>query len=90
MRITRGVLEVLAAFNHPVTIVTKSALVTRDIDILAEMARKSLAAVSLSITTLDSISPARWSRAPPRRPAVWRPCASSPMPAYPWACSPPP
>src|SRR5215472_10693438 len=38
MRITRGVLEVLAAFNHPVTIVTKSVLVTRDIDILAEMA----------------------------------------------------
>ncbi|HEX4568877.1 MAG TPA: PA0069 family radical SAM protein [Dongiaceae bacterium] len=53
MRITRGVLEVLAAFNHPVTIVTKSALVTRDIDILAEMARKSLAHVSISVTTLD-------------------------------------
>jgi len=53
MRITRGVLEVLSAFNHPVTIVTKSALVTRDIDILAEMAGKSLANVCLSITTLD-------------------------------------
>jgi DNA repair photolyase len=53
MRITRGVLEVLAAFNHPVTIVTKSALVTRDIDILAEMASKSLAHVSISVTTLD-------------------------------------
>ena len=53
MRITRGVLEVLAAFNHPVTIVTKSVLVTRDIDILAEMASKSLAHVSISVTTLD-------------------------------------
>src|SRR6478735_2307345 len=53
MRITRGVLEVLAAFNHPVTIVTKSALVTRDIDILAEMAKKSLVKVAISITTLD-------------------------------------
>ena len=53
MRITRGILEVLAAFNHPVTIVTKSALVLRDIDILAAMAKKSLANVTLSITTLD-------------------------------------
>jgi DNA repair photolyase len=53
MRITRGILEVLAAFNHPVTIVTKSALVVRDIDILTEMARKSLATVTLSVTTLD-------------------------------------
>jgi len=53
MRITRGVLEVLAAFNHPVIIVTKSNLVLRDIDILAEMARKSLVNVTLSVTTLD-------------------------------------
>jgi DNA repair photolyase len=53
MRITRGILEVLAAFSHPVTIVTKSSLVVRDIDILAEMARKSLATVTLSVTTLD-------------------------------------
>jgi DNA repair photolyase len=53
MRITRGILEVLAAFNHPVTIVTKSALVARDIDILSAMARKSIVNVTLSITTLD-------------------------------------
>jgi DNA repair photolyase len=51
--ITRSVLEVLAKFNHPVTIVTKSALVMRDIDILAPMAKKGLARVALSITTLD-------------------------------------
>jgi DNA repair photolyase len=52
-RVTREILEVLEAANHPVAIVTKSALVTRDIDILARMARKGLAKVALSITTLD-------------------------------------
>ena len=52
-RITRGILEVLAAHNHPVGIVTKSNLVVRDIDILAPMAAKRLAKVFLSITTLD-------------------------------------
>jgi DNA repair photolyase len=52
-RITRRVLEVLAAANHPVGIVTKSALVLRDLDILAPMAAKGLVKVSLSITTLD-------------------------------------
>ncbi|MBI4183402.1 MAG: PA0069 family radical SAM protein [Proteobacteria bacterium] len=54
LRITRQVLEVLAAFNHPVGIVTKSALVTRDIDILAPMAAKGLARVMLSVTTLEA------------------------------------
>ncbi len=53
MKITRGVLETLAAFNHPVGIVTKSTLVLRDIDILAPMARLGLASVTLSVTTLD-------------------------------------
>jgi DNA repair photolyase len=52
-RITRAVLEVLARTNHPVGIVTKSALVTRDIDILAPMADRGLAKVALSVTTLD-------------------------------------
>ena len=52
-RITRSVLEVLAETNHPVGIVTKSALVTRDIDILAPMAAKGLVKVAISITTLD-------------------------------------
>ena len=52
-RITRGVLEVLARTNHPVGIVTKSALITRDIDILAGMAAKGLAKVAISVTTLD-------------------------------------
>jgi len=52
-RIMREVLEVLEAHNHPVGIVTKSALVTRDIDILSRMAEKGLAKVALSITSLD-------------------------------------
>jgi DNA repair photolyase len=48
------VLDVLARFNHPVGIVTKSALVTRDIDLLAPMAEKGLAKVAVSVTTLDA------------------------------------
>ncbi len=51
--LTRQVLEVLEAHNHPVTIVTKSAGVLRDLDILARMARRNLVHVCLSITTLD-------------------------------------
>ncbi len=54
LRITRQILEVLAAHDHPVTIVTKSALVERDLDILASMAEKNLCAVFVSVTTLDS------------------------------------
>ena len=53
LRIMRQILEVLAKFNHPVGIVTKSALVQRDIDILAPMAEKGLVKVALSVTTLD-------------------------------------
>ncbi len=52
-RVMRQILEVLNASNHPVAIVTKSALVMRDIDILGEMAAKGLAWVGLSVTTLD-------------------------------------
>jgi DNA repair photolyase len=52
-RIMREVLEVLEAHNHPVGIVTKSALVARDIDILSRMAEKGLAKVALSVTSLD-------------------------------------
>ena len=53
MRITRSVLEVLFEFRHPVGIVTKSALILRDLDILEPMARAGLAKVALSVTTLD-------------------------------------
>jgi len=51
--ITREVLHVLSAYNHPVGITTKSANVCRDIDILAPMAAKGLAKVYISVTTLD-------------------------------------
>ena len=52
-RITRGVVEVLAEFNHPFGIVTKSASVTRDLDLLKPLAEKELVKVALSVTTLD-------------------------------------
>ncbi|MCV3735431.1 PA0069 family radical SAM protein (plasmid) [Rhizobium sp. TRM96647] len=52
-QIMRQILEVLETANHPVSIVTKSALIMRDIDILARMASKGLAWVGLSVTTLD-------------------------------------
>jgi DNA repair photolyase len=52
-RITRQILEVLERTGHPVGIVTKSALVARDVDILARMASRGLAKVALSVTTLD-------------------------------------
>jgi DNA repair photolyase len=51
--VTRAILEVLRDFRHPVTIVTKSALVQRDLDILTDMARDRLAVVTVSVTTLD-------------------------------------
>lgn len=52
-RITRSCIEVLAECDHPITITTKSNRVTRDIDLLAPMAAKGLAAVMISITSLD-------------------------------------
>lgn len=69
LRVTRGILEVLAATRHPVTIVTKSALILRDLDLLAEMARGNLVHVAVSITTLDAgLARAMEPRAPsPRR-----------------------
>jgi DNA repair photolyase len=53
-RIMRRILEVLSAANHPVGIVTKSALVLRDLDILSSMAERGLVKVALSVTTLDA------------------------------------
>jgi DNA repair photolyase len=52
-KITRSILEVLETARHPVGIVTKSALVTRDSDILSRMAKDKLVKVALSVTTLD-------------------------------------
>jgi DNA repair photolyase len=51
--IMRGILEVLDRAGHPVGIVTKSALILRDLDILSRMAKRSLVKVALSVTTLD-------------------------------------
>ncbi len=70
LRITRQILEVLERTNHPIGIVTKSALIVRDLDILARMAEKGLAKVALSVTTLDRrLARAMEPRAaaPPRR-----------------------
>jgi DNA repair photolyase len=53
LKLTRSVLEVLDRYNHPVGIVTKSSGVLRDLDILSSMAKRSLARVHISITTLD-------------------------------------
>lgn len=52
-RLTRGLLEVMNEASQAVTIVTKNALVCRDIDILADMAQRNLVQVGLSVTTLD-------------------------------------
>ena len=53
-RVTRGCLEVCAEFRNPVAIITKSALITRDRDVLAELARHDCCAVYVSVTTLDA------------------------------------
>jgi DNA repair photolyase len=53
LRITRGCLEVLAKFRNPVAIITKNRLVTRDIDLLCELAKYNAVAVNLSVTSLD-------------------------------------
>jgi DNA repair photolyase len=53
LKITRSCLEVLAAFRNPVGVVTKNHLVTRDIDLLSDLARHRAASVSVSVTTLD-------------------------------------
>jgi len=53
LRITRGCLEVLAKFRNPVAIITKNRLVTRDADLLGELASHYAAAVNISVTSLD-------------------------------------
>jgi DNA repair photolyase len=53
-RLTRGCLEVCAELRHPIFIITKNALVTRDLDVLQELARYNCVAVHISVTTLDA------------------------------------
>jgi DNA repair photolyase len=69
LKLTRRIVEVLAACDHPLGIITKSALVARDIDILAPMAAKRLARVNVSITTLD---PELARTMEPRAAAPWK------------------
>ena len=68
-RVMREILEVLAAFNHPVGITTKGALIERDLDLIAPMAARGLAHVGVSLTTLD---PELSRRMEPRAPAPAR------------------
>ncbi|MFZ4767481.1 MAG: PA0069 family radical SAM protein [Roseimicrobium sp.] len=68
LRITRACLEVLAEFRHPVVIITKNHLITRDIDLLAELAQHRAVGVYLSVTSLD-----------PKLGHVLEPRASSPQ-----------
>ncbi len=51
--LTRAIIEVLAEFSHPFSVITKSALIERDIDLLVPLARRNLAHVAISLTTLD-------------------------------------
>lgn len=53
LRVTRDVMEVLVGFRHPFTIITKSALIVRDLDLLADAAAQGLTRVAISVTTLD-------------------------------------
>ncbi|MDP9127375.1 MAG: PA0069 family radical SAM protein [Pseudomonadota bacterium] len=53
VKLTRRIVEILHDHDHPLQIVTKSALVLRDLDLLAAMAQKGLASVAISVTTLD-------------------------------------
>jgi DNA repair photolyase len=68
-RLTRAIVEVLSDCDHPLTIITKSALIERDVDLLAPMARRGLAAVYVTITTLDPALARIWE---PRAAAPWR------------------
>ncbi|MBB5015517.1 PA0069 family radical SAM protein [Rehaibacterium terrae] len=82
-RITRQVLEVLADCRHPCTLVTKNALIERDLDLLAPMAAQRLVAVFVSVTTLDNRLAARMeprASAPHRRLAAIRTLAEAGIP----------
>jgi DNA repair photolyase len=83
LRVTREILEVLAACRHPVVLTTKSGLILRDLDLLAEMAGQRLAAVNVSITTLEPALARRLeprAAAPARRLEVVRTLAEAGVP----------
>ena len=83
LQVTRRILEVLADARHPVSIVTKSANVLRDLDLLVPMARDGLASVALSITTLDRALAAKLeprAAAPHRRLSAMRELSAAGVP----------
>ena len=83
LRLTRRILEVLNAANHPVALVTKSALVLRDLDLLAGMAARNLVHVCVSLTTLDRALARRLeprAATPPRRLETIRALAQAGVP----------
>jgi len=82
-RVMRGVLETLAEFGHPVSILTKNALIARDIDLLAPLAERGLVKTALSITTFDADLARRMeprASAPRRRIAAVRALAEAGIP----------
>jgi DNA repair photolyase len=82
-KITRAILELLDRTNHPVGIVTKSALVVRDVDVLARMARRNLVKVAISVTTLDRVIARKMeprAATPPRRLAAIRALSEAGVP----------
>ena len=84
LRVTRQILELLYECRHPVSIVTKSALVERDLDLLGPMAADGLASVAVSVTTLDEDLKRRMeprTASPRRRLAVIRTLAAAGVPA---------
>src|SRR4051812_4667709 len=76
LRVTRAVLETLQRFRHPFTIITKSNLITRDLDILGPMGQAGLARAAGSLTRLDH----RLSRSLEARPATPQPRVHAPRP----------
>jgi len=83
MELTRELLKVLAEHRHPVSLLTKSALIQRDLDIIAPMAEQGLARVGISVTTLDrSLARSMEPRAatPTRRLETIRACVASGVP----------
>ena len=84
-RITRSVIEILADTDHPLTITTKSDRVLRDLDLLAPMAAKGLAAVAVSVTSLDprvALTVEPRAPHPERRLAAVRRLADAGVPVY--------
>lgn len=69
LRITRELVEILATCRHPFSLITRSALVERDLDLIGPAAEAGTAAVYVSVTTLDSELARAWE---PRAPAPWR------------------